>query len=132
MKVYFVNLMWQPGETIDLAASDHVKAIHNHADCDVIDCVVVNAEAIPARLQKKYARAHVQPVVNDFTRLTKMGVKVVTADLIGEEGAAHQKIRHDSDKLAGIVVDLASRSRAHQTKKLALSMAREQVRRKRV
>lgn len=132
MKVYFVNLMWQPGETIDLAASEHVEAIHNHADCKLIDCVVVNAEAIPARLQKKYARANVQPVVNDFTRLTKMGVKVVTADLIGEEGAVHQKIRHDSEKLARIVVDLASRSRAHQTRKLALSMARKQVRRKRV
>jgi uncharacterized cofD-like protein len=131
MKVYFVNLMWQPGETIDLAASEHVEAIHNHAGCKLIDCVVVNAEPIPARLQKKYARAHVQPVFNDFTRLTKMGVKVVTADLIGE-GATHQKIRHDSEKLAGIVVDLASRSRAHQTKKLALSMARKQVRRKRV
>jgi uncharacterized cofD-like protein len=132
MKVYFVNLMWQPGETIDLAASEHVEAIHNHADCKLIDCVVVNAEVIPARLQKKYARANVQPVVNDFTRLTKMGVKVVTVDLIGEESAGHQKIRHDSEKLARIVVDLARRSRAPQTRKLALSMARKQVRRKRV
>jgi uncharacterized cofD-like protein len=132
MKVYFVNLMWQPGETIDLAASEHVEAIHHHAECQLIDCVVVNEEQIPAHLQKKYARANVQPVVNDFTRLTKMGVKVVTADLIGEEGAAHQKIRHDSDKLARIVVDLASRSRAHQTRKLALTRARKQVRRKRV
>ncbi len=132
MKVYFVNLMWQPGETIDLAASQHVEAIHNHANCKLIDCVVVNAEPIPTHLQKKYARANVQPVANDFTRLTKMGVKVVTADLIGEEGAAHQKIRHDSERLARIVVDLASRSRAHQTRRLALSTARKQAQRKQV
>jgi uncharacterized cofD-like protein len=132
MKVYFVNLMWQPGETIDLAASQHVEAIHNHAECKLIDCVVANAEPIPMHLQKRYARANVQPVANDFTRLTKMGVKVVTADLIGDEGAAHQRIRHDSERLARIVVELANRSRAFQTKKLALSMARKQVQRKRV
>ncbi len=132
MKVYFVNLMWQPGETIDLAASQHVEAIHNHADCKLIDCVVVNAEPIPPHLRKKYARANVQPVANDFTQLTKMGVKVVTADLIGEKGATSEKIRHDSETLARIVVDLASRSRAHQTKKVALSAARKQIQRKRV
>src|ERR1700732_1363983 len=31
LKAYFVNLMWQPGETIGFRASDHVEAIHQHA-----------------------------------------------------------------------------------------------------
>src|SRR6266699_500023 len=31
VKAYFVNLMWQPGETMSFRASDHVRAICNHA-----------------------------------------------------------------------------------------------------
>lgn len=119
MKVYFGNLMWQPGETIDLAASEHVEAIHLHARRKLIDCVVLNTAPIPVPLQKKYARAHVQPVDNDFSRLTSIGVKVVTGDLVGETGA-NKKIRHDSSALARIVVDLAERSRAYQKKKRLL------------
>jgi len=129
-KVYFSNLMWQPGETIDLAASQHVEAIHHHAKCKLINCVVLNTAPIPQGLQKRYARAHVQPVLNDFSRLTKMGVKVVTADLIQEPNAAHAKIRHDPKALAEIVIDLAGRSLASQTKKPALARRTMQNQRK--
>src|SRR5215831_6831420 len=31
VKAYFVNLMWQPGETMDFRASDHIRAINKHA-----------------------------------------------------------------------------------------------------
>jgi uncharacterized cofD-like protein len=121
LKVYFGNLMWQPGETIDFAASEHVEAIHLHSKCKLIDCIVLNTAPIPQSLQKKYARAHVEPVENDFSRLTKMRVKVVTANLIREPTAAHEKIRHDPEVLAKIVIDLAGRSRAFQIKKRALA-----------
>jgi uncharacterized cofD-like protein len=132
MKVYFGNLMWQPGETIDFAASQHLEAIHLHAECKLIDCIVLNTAPIPLRLQKRYARAHVQPVENDFTRLTKMGVKVVTADLFGEGGIAQKKIRHDPDALAAVVMDLAKRSRAHRVKLRALFEERKRMQRRRV
>jgi uncharacterized cofD-like protein len=121
LKVYFGNLMWQPGETIDFAASEHVEAIHAHAKCKLIDCVVLNTAPIPQGLKKRYARAHLQPVENDFSRLTKMRVKVVTANLICEPTAAQEKIRHDPEVLAKVVIDLASRSQAFQKKKRALA-----------
>jgi uncharacterized cofD-like protein len=125
-KVYFGNLMWQPGETIDFAASQHVEAIHLHAKCKLIDCVVLNTAPIPQSLQKKYARAHVQPVENDFVRLTKMGVKVVTGNLIREPRAAHEKIRHNPEALAEIVIDLAGRSRTFQTDRRAMATRTKQ------
>ena len=31
LKCYFVNLMWQPGETDEFRASDHVRVLHRHA-----------------------------------------------------------------------------------------------------
>ncbi len=123
MKVYFVNLMWQPGETINFTASHHLNALHEHAGRKLIDCVVLNDTPIPAALQKRYARAHVRPVENDFENLTAMGVKIVTADLMGDT-ADTAKIRHNPAALADVVIDLASRSRAYQTKKTALEKSK--------
>jgi len=119
--------MWQPGETIDFSASRHVEAIHSHAQNPLIDCVVLNTAPIPLNLQKRYARAHVQPVENDFVQLANMGVKVVTAHLIGDTDTAHERIRHDPSALASITIDLAKRSRAHQLKKQTLNRRRKQV-----
>ncbi len=127
VKVYFGNLMWQPGETIEFSASQHVNAIQTHAGRNLIDCVVLNTGAIPWNLQKRYARVRVKPVENDFPVLTKLGVKVVTADLVSDAGMAQKKIRHDPAALARIVIDLASRSRAHQVKKSDLNERRTRV-----
>ncbi len=119
LKVYFVNLMWQPGETINFNASHHVRALNEHGGRKLIDCVVLNETPIPTKLRRRYAKAHVRPVENDFEELAELGLKVVTADLMGQaEGTA--RIRHDPAALAGVVIDLASRSRAFQVKKNAL------------
>jgi uncharacterized cofD-like protein len=127
MKVYFVNLMWQPGETINFTASQHVKVIHAHAKRKLIDCVVLNSAPIAPALQRKYARAQVQPVENDMAALAKLGVKIVTADLVSGGSVAQEKIRHDSAALADVVLDLASRSRAFQVRKEALAAQRLQL-----
>jgi len=124
MKVYFVNLMWQPGETINFTASQHVKAVNEHAGTNLVDCVVLNSGAIPAALRRKYARVSVKPVENDFDELAEMRVKVVTADLMGDAAASPQKVRHSPAGLAEIVIDLASRSRAYLVRREALAAHR--------
>lgn len=121
MKVYFVNLMWQPGETINFSASQHVEAIHAHSRPNLLDCIVVNTAPIPAELKRKYARAHVRPVENDFGTLRQLGVKVVTADLFSDTGTGQKKIRHNPAVLAEVILDLASRSRAYQVRKQILT-----------
>ncbi len=128
LKVYFVNLMWQPGETINFSASQHIAAIHAHAGRALLDCVVLNTGSIPATLKRKYARAHVKPVDNDFERLAEIGVKVVTADLVGDAELVGRKVRHNSAAVAEVVIDLASRSRAHQVRKQALASQRRRFR----
>jgi uncharacterized cofD-like protein len=127
MKVYFVNLMWQPGETINFTASQHVRVIQAHAKRKLIDCVVLNSAPIPAALQRKYERAHVKPVENDMEALDKLGVKIVLADLVSQAAVAQERIRHDSAALADVVLDLASRSRALQVRREALAAQRLQV-----
>ena len=124
-KVYFVNLMWQPGETIDFTASQHVEAIHAHAGRSLIDCVVLNATPIPAAMLKKYARARVKPVENDFKRLAELGIDVVTAELLTVN--AEHKVRHDSDALADVALDLAAKSRVHQVRRDFLALQRQRI-----
>ncbi len=128
LKVYFVNLMWQPGETINFSASRHVAAIDAHAGRRLIDCAVLNTGNIAAALKRKYAREHVKPVENDFEKLAEMGVKVVTAELVSDEMVAGNKVRHNSAALAEVAIDLASRSRAHQVRKQALAAHRKRGR----
>ncbi|HEX4808815.1 MAG TPA: YvcK family protein [Bryobacteraceae bacterium] len=116
LKVYFVNLMWQPGETIDFSASQHVEAINRHARRSLTDCVVLNTAPISPALKRKYAKQSVMPVENDFEKLAALGVKVVTADLVGDANL----VRHDPEALAEIVLDLASRSRAKKVREQVL------------
>ena len=121
LKAYFVNLMWQPGETINFNASQHVRAIQSHAGRNIIDCVVLNTAPIPLPLQRRYARAKVKPVENDLENLSQMGVKVVTADLMGDSDATSKKVRHNPEAVAQVAIDLASRARAHQMRSRILS-----------
>jgi uncharacterized cofD-like protein len=130
MKVYFVNLMWQPGETINFSASAHLRALQEHAQRRLIDTVVVNSASIAPDLKRKYEREKIMPVENDLDNLNKMGVKVVTADLVFDSAQARNKIRHDPAALAAAVVDLASRSRAYQVRKVALSEQRSKIKSK--
>ena len=119
LKVYFVNLMWQPGETISFAASHHVEAIQRHAGRKLIDVIVINTTPISPALKRRYARDKVKPVENDIERLTSLGIKIVTSDLLGDSGQG--KVRHNPEALAEVVVDLASRSRALQVKRGVLA-----------
>src|SRR6202011_250018 len=91
LRAYFVNLMWQPGETINFRASDHVEAIHRHAGMELLNAVVVNTRSISRKQRRKYAAEQVQSVVNDVDRLAAMGLQVVAEDLLGEGDI----VRHD-------------------------------------
>jgi hypothetical protein len=82
---------------------------------------VLNSAPIPAVLARKYARVQVKPVENDVEYLTRLGLKVVTADLVSDLAVAQKRIRHDPAALARVVIDLASRSRVHQVRREALS-----------
>jgi uncharacterized cofD-like protein len=107
LKVYFVNLMWQPGETDDFRASDHVRTVHRHAGGKFLDYAVINVRSITSALKKRYAREAALPVENDLDALMKMGLKVVAANL-----ASHtDKVRHDPAATAAVVVKLAQEGR---------------------
>jgi uncharacterized cofD-like protein len=107
LKAYFVNLMWQPGETMGFTAADHVEAIYRHGLRGRLDCVVVNTRPVGGSLRRRYAAARVRPVENDVGRLAELSVSVIARDLL----ARADRVRHDPRATAAVAVELAQAGR---------------------
>ncbi len=104
--VYVANVMTQPGETDGYAVSDHLRAIAEHAGPIVTD-VLVHAQPLSAELVGRYESEGAMPVVVDGEKIRAMGVRVREADLISREAATRSSLRHDADRLAEEVRQLA-------------------------
>ena len=113
IKAYIANLMWQPGETSEFSASDHVQAILDHSCKGLLDCVIVSTRPIAPALRRRYARQGARPVANDVDRLQELGLSVIGADLVEHT----DKVRHDPEALAGIVLDLAAEGRRRRRRR---------------
>ncbi len=107
IKTYFVNLMWQPGETTEFSASDHIRAIHKNAGLKFLDYAVINIRPITSAVKKRYAKEAALPVENDIDAIFKMGLKVMAGNLAHQSG----KIRHRPGGHAAVAVKLAQEGR---------------------
>jgi uncharacterized cofD-like protein len=107
VKAYFVNLMWQPGETMHYTAADHIQAIEKHAGKKLIDYVVVNTRPISPALRRKYGNQQVSQVENDLERLARMGLAIVARDLLEQKTT----VRHNPAIAAAVAVQLAQEGR---------------------
>jgi uncharacterized cofD-like protein len=105
LKVYIGNLMTQPGETSGYSAADHLRALARHAGANLFDVMILSRGTLSPALSKRYLAERAEPVRNDVEEISAMGVKPVLADLLQEEQVA----RHDSRRLAQLVLDLALR-----------------------
>jgi len=119
-KVYFSNLMTQPGETTSMeGASDHLAALLRHGlrhgarrSARLIDVCVVNTGSILGMALEQYRAREARPVTNDVPQIQATGVKVIEADLVRMAGRRIQeKIRHDPGAISAIAIDLARQSR---------------------
>lgn len=103
-KIYICNIMTQPGETDGFVASQHVTAIERFSSPKLIDCVIVNSAGIRSHLVAKYAATDSVPVALDSPRLSQLGVRIATGDLL-QQGDV---VRHDPEKLARRLMELIS------------------------
>ncbi|HTU83616.1 MAG TPA: gluconeogenesis factor YvcK family protein [Candidatus Acidoferrales bacterium] len=109
VKMYVCNVMTQPGETENMTAADHVRALLENAGHHVCDYAVVNDEA-PSRLLAMYAQEGQVPVEPDVASVAALGVEPVRAAVISET----QNVRHDPEKLAAVVVSVIDRAVAER------------------
>lgn len=97
-KIYVCNIMTQPGETDNYKASDHLKALIQHAGSNkIVDAVLVN-DSLPDTLSDKYKQAGSFPVEVDSAEIKKMGIKIFAKKLI--QDSKEGLVRHSSSRVA--------------------------------
>lgn len=106
-KIYVCNVMTQPGETEGYSASDHLKAIVEHANKDVINACMVNVAQAPGQALERYKEENSFPVVADVEKIKEMGYTVIATDLLGVDSY----VRHDSAKLTQALISLIEKHR---------------------
>jgi uncharacterized cofD-like protein len=94
--------MTQPGESDDYGVDDHIRAINRHAKGKVIDYVLVNTGVISSELERKYHNDNSNMVTINEEEIKKLGIGVIKSDFV-KIGKGY--IRHDTDKLATILVE---------------------------
>jgi uncharacterized cofD-like protein len=102
LKCYLCNIMTQPGETTGFNASDHLRAIYEHAGRGWIDYILVNTRMIDQEKQERYARQGASQVLVDDQDMYRMGVRLLRADVL-EDG---ELVRHDSQKLSRAIMNV--------------------------
>jgi uncharacterized cofD-like protein len=101
-KIYVCNVMTQPGETDQYTASEHVQAIIDHSNKDVIDaCLINNSVASPEALLR-YEQENSYPVEADADVIRSMGYRLFATDLL----SVTDFVRHDATKLNKALIKL--------------------------
>jgi len=112
--VYVVNMMTKYGQTAGFTAADHVQELKKYLG-KWPDVVLMHADtSFDAEILAAYAAQNDYPVIDDLDILTEQGIKIVRADITNSEvvqKSATDKlkrslIRHDSDKLAEVLLGL--------------------------
>lgn len=104
--VYILNIMTQPGETNDYSVTDHVAAIIDHANSNIIDKIVVNSKEVD-----KYAKYRYKSIENstpiyltdeDREDMKELGIEIIEADICD---ISYDYIVHDSNKLMKAILE---------------------------
>lgn len=104
--VYILNIMTQPGETNDYSVTDHVAAIIDHANSNIIDKIVVNSKEVD-----KYAKYRYKSIENstpiyltdeDREDMKELGIEIIEADICD---ISYDYIVHDPNKLMKAILE---------------------------
>lgn len=104
--VYILNIMAQPGETNDYSVTDHVAAIIDHANSNIIDKIVVNSKEVD-----KYAKYRYKSIENstpiyltdeDREDMKELGIEIIEADICD---ISYDYIVHDPNKLMKAILE---------------------------
>lgn len=99
-KIYFCNVMSQPGETDYYSLENHVQALVEHTFPGIIDIVVTHNNELKEKTLAKYAAMGSTPV---WVQQEQHDYQVIRRDLLTFENSL---IRHDSDKIRDIMEEL--------------------------
>lgn len=113
--IYILNLMTKSSQTLNYAATDHIRDMTTYFGRQP-DICIVNSEPFDPEMLKQYVSHDESPVVNDLT-LDSYSGKIITAPLLDTSAYvsssqvlaskyAHSIIRHDVNKLEAVLSDI--------------------------
>jgi uncharacterized cofD-like protein len=111
IKVFICNLMTQANESLSLTASEHIRALNDHADVQLFDFSLVNRKMASPEMKAKYALEGASQIVVDIDAIEALGVCPVLGDYL-EEGAV---ARHATDQVAHDLMALMAQAPHRQT-----------------
>ena len=101
IKIFVINLMTQPGETDGYDLGRHLETVRDYAPQIQFDYVVINDRNISRNQAELCVEDHIADV------LRAGGTEVVRGDLL-DEG---EMVRHNSERLAQVVIECAAKAR---------------------
>jgi len=109
-KIFVSNLMTQPGETDGYTAREHLETVRKYAPEIHFDFVVVNERRINDEQAQRYAAegAYQIGIDEEIDDALDRSTEIMHADLL-EDG---EKVRHDSNRLAQVVLKCRQRALA--------------------
>lgn len=103
VRVYICNLMTQANESLHLTASEHIERIYEHAGRPIFDYALINTGDVSSELRQRYAAEGAEPIQPDIERIEALGIHCITGDFAAEGDV----LRHDADRVAAQVLQLA-------------------------
>jgi uncharacterized cofD-like protein len=107
VRVFICNLMTEANESLNMTASDHLKAIFKHSSSRIFDYALVNTAQVSASMRVRYAEEHAGQVEADLAAIEQLGVKPIPGNFILESHYA----RHATDRLCQELLRLAKFAR---------------------
>lgn len=113
-KIYVQNVMTQHGETDEMSIKDHIEAIYEHS-AKLIDAVIINNKILSEELKQKYLDEYQEQIFltdDDKKFLDEERVDYIEGDCLDDD---EDYVRHDSDKLARMIIDYYIKTRRVKT-----------------
>lgn len=113
-RIFICNLMTQPGETDNYTARQHLETVKKYAPEVAFDYVIVNNHPVSDEQAARYSAEGAHQIgLQDHLFEDAFGneTEIVRADLLD----AGEKVRHNPDKLARVVVACREQARTRST-----------------
>jgi len=104
VKVFVCNLMTEANESLNMKASDNIRAINDHSPRKIFDYALVNSAPVSASMRERYAGEHAEQVEADIPAVEQLGVKCIAGNFIHESHFA----RHATERLCQEIMRLAN------------------------
>jgi uncharacterized cofD-like protein len=106
VRIVVGNLMTQPGETDGTTLDDHLRVLREHTGYDLFDYVLLNRTPPTEAQLARYRLEGAELLRHDDPLPSAGGAEIILADLLD---TGSDRVRHDSDKLASAILEIARR-----------------------